>query len=94
MIMRETKEIPLISREDYQKTYYKNEENRVSSTSLQHFAIDSRSKLQDVIEPHRLNFYLVFIVTGGEGIQTFGVNQHYLRKNMLCFDLSKKDVLP
>ncbi|SHF10598.1 transcriptional regulator, AraC family [Fodinibius roseus] len=85
VMMRETNEIPLISRENYQKRYYKNEESRVGPISLQHFAIDCRSKLRDTIEPHRLNFYQMFIVTGGEGVQTFGINRHYLRENMLCF---------
>jgi AraC-like DNA-binding protein len=27
----------------------------------------------------------VFIVTGGEGVQTFGLKEHYIKKNMLCF---------
>jgi AraC-like DNA-binding protein len=38
-----------------------------------------------MISSHRLDFYMLFIVTGGEGIHTFGPKEYYIRQNMLCF---------
>jgi AraC-like DNA-binding protein len=41
--------------------------------------------LKNRIEPHRLNFYVVFLVTEGEGIHSFGLQEHYIKKNVLGF---------
>ena len=82
------KKIPLLKSNSYQQSYYSDDGNKSqkgSSYPLQHFEIDCRNKLQDAIKAHRLDFYLVFIVTGGEGVQLFGTQEYYLEKNMLCF---------
>lgn len=51
----------------------------------QYFEIRNRCLWNDVIEAHRLDFYIVFLTTEGHGTQTLGVNEYAVSKNMLGF---------
>jgi AraC-like DNA-binding protein len=87
--MRRNDEIPVFKKNFYNRHYFRHdyiEQKPLSAEGqLQQFAIHQRCMLKTNIEPHRLNFYAVFLVTEGEGIHTFGLQQHYIKKNMLCF---------
>jgi AraC family transcriptional activator of pobA len=87
-------DIPRLSGQAYHQLYFQGEGRSLApvpsgSSTIEHFEIhrrdDFRYKCKDTIEANRLDFYLIFIVTGGEGIHTFGDEQHYVRENMLCF---------
>ncbi|WBO83826.1 helix-turn-helix domain-containing protein [Hymenobacter yonginensis] len=86
--------IPILSGRAYHQLFFQGEGRSLApvpsgTTTIEHFEIhrrdDFRYKCKDTIEANRLDFYLVFIVTGGEGIHTFGAETHYVRENMLCF---------
>jgi AraC-like DNA-binding protein len=81
--------IPLFKYQTYQNSYLKEEyrknESLASSSSIKHFDIHKRCTFNDTIQSHRLDFYAVFIVTKGEGIHSFGIREHYIKNNMLCF---------
>lgn len=86
--------IPQLSGQAYHRLFFQGEGRSLApipsgSSTIEHFEIhrrdDFRYKCKDTIEANRIDFYLVFIVTGGEGIHTFGDEQHYVRENMLCF---------
>ena len=49
------------------------------------FEIQYRCLWRNDIPAHRLDFYMIFLVTSGEGIHSFGSQEHYVRKNTLCF---------
>ncbi len=50
-----------------------------------HFEISRRCIGHPRMEAHRLDFYLVFLITAGGGMHSFGLKEHYIRENMLCF---------
>ncbi|WP_019949542.1 AraC family transcriptional regulator [Hymenobacter aerophilus] len=86
--------IPRLSGQAYHQLYFQGEGRSLApvlsgSSTIEHFELhrrdDFRYKCKDTIEANRIDFYLIFIVTGGEGIHTFGDEQHYVRENMLCF---------
>ncbi|TGE22386.1 AraC family transcriptional regulator [Hymenobacter aquaticus] len=86
--------IPLLSGQVYHQLYFQGEGRSLNplpsgSSTIEHFEIhrrdDFRYKCKDTIAANRIDFYLVFIVTGGEGVHTFGAEEHYVRENMLCF---------
>jgi AraC family transcriptional regulator, transcriptional activator of pobA len=87
--MAKNEQIPVLKNDSYRTSYFKHaplHNNILSSTApLQYFEIDRRCTWKNSIQAHRLDFYLMFIVTGGEGIHTFGLKEHYIKKNMLCF---------
>lgn len=87
--MVKTEKIPLYKSDSYHRYYFKEDPEKSKSqreiSSIQHFEIHGRCIWKNIIPAHRLDFYLVFIVTGGEGIHSFGLKEHYIRKNMLCF---------
>ncbi|MEN7550861.1 AraC family transcriptional regulator [Rapidithrix thailandica] len=56
-----------------------------SATALQHFEIHPRQACNSKVNIHRIDFYMIFIVTRGEGIHTFGLKEHYIKENMLGF---------
>jgi AraC family transcriptional activator of pobA len=50
-----------------------------------HFEIHRGNIRHPPMEVHRPDFYLVFLVTAGEGIHSFGIKEYYIHKNMICF---------
>jgi AraC family transcriptional activator of pobA len=86
--------IPRLSGQAYHQLYFQGEGRSLASvpsgsSTIEHFEIHRRDgfryKCKDTIAANRIDFYLLFIVTGGEGIHTFGNERHYVRDNMLCF---------
>src|SRR5688572_27119912 len=80
--------IPTLKGDTYRKSYFKHLESSPSSVELssdRYFEINRRCVWPDVIAAHRLDFYMIFIVTRGEGIHTFGPKEYYIRENTLCF---------
>lgn len=80
--------IPILKSASFGKEYFKDKYAKPAlsaASSFQHFEINRRCLWKNSIEPHRLDFYMVFLVTEGEGIHTFGLKDHYIKKNMLCF---------
>jgi AraC family transcriptional activator of pobA len=55
-----------------------------------HFEIhrreDYRYQCKEVIPAHRLEFFMVNLVTAGEGIKTIGAHEYYLKRGMFCFE--------
>lgn len=84
--------IPTLSRRRY-KDVYVNPDKITRTPALrssrfeatEHFEVEHRCLWRNDIPAHRLDFYLIFLVTAGEGIHSFGNQEHYIRKNMLCF---------
>jgi AraC family transcriptional activator of pobA len=80
--------IPLYKSNSFGKVYF-DTAPKLSSTDLaagtQYFDIHFRCNCKGSIQAHRLDFYMIFLVTEGEGVHTFGLQEHYIRKNMLCF---------
>ncbi len=86
--MPNNKQIPLLKTNSYRRSYLKQEVDQHAATNtqgLQHFDIQHRCIWNDSIAAHRLDFYMVFLVTKGEGFHSFGVQKHYLKENRLCF---------
>lgn len=78
--------IPTLKSDAYRKSYFKDEVPApLPASDLRHFEIHHRCALPDVINAHRLDFYMLFMVVQGEGIHTFGTKEYYIRENMLCF---------
>ncbi len=51
----------------------------------QYVEIRNRCLWNDVIEAHRLDFYIIFLTTEGEGRQTLGLNDYTVAKDRLGF---------
>ncbi|HEY5822788.1 MAG TPA: helix-turn-helix transcriptional regulator [Cyclobacteriaceae bacterium] len=79
--------IPILKSNTYQKSYFKQETARPSltSSSNHYFEINKRCLCKESIAPHRLDFYMVFLVTRGEGTHTSGSKEHHIHENMLGF---------
>jgi AraC-like DNA-binding protein len=78
----------LLQGDSYGETYFRHQPTGLPlpETALTgHFQLHNRCIWKNAIPAHRLDFYLVFLVTAGEGIHAFGLQEHYIRKNMLCF---------
>ena len=87
--MPEKKDVPLLKSDRYRQVYFKQapaaEVTHGNWPSLEHFEIHHRCIWNDVVPAHRLDFYMVFLVTAGEGVHHFGIQEHRLGKHMLCF---------
>ncbi|WP_316836524.1 AraC family transcriptional regulator [Pedobacter nutrimenti] len=91
--MRKKNEIPVLTSHSFRDAYFQGsteiDRQAAIRESVSHFEIhrrdDFRYKCKETIASNRLDFYLVFIVTGGEGIHTFGDQEYYLKPGMLCF---------
>ncbi|HEY9044767.1 MAG TPA: helix-turn-helix transcriptional regulator [Ohtaekwangia sp.] len=79
--------IPVLQTTSYTRSYFENDipSSKISIPGIQHFDIHQRCNYKHAIASHRLDFYMVFLVMQGEGRHTFGAQEHYLSKNMLCF---------
>jgi AraC family transcriptional regulator, transcriptional activator of pobA len=79
--------IPTLKSDSFRRSYFKH------SVTLQpkdvspdlYFEINHRCVWPAVIDAHRLEFYMIFIMTRGEGVYTFGPKEYYVRENTLCF---------
>jgi len=82
-------DVPLLKSDRYRQVYLKQAPagsmTKNSSPSLGHFEIHHRCIWNDVVPAHRLDFYMIFLITAGEGVHRFGLQEHRLRKHMLCF---------
>ena len=86
--MPNDKQIPLLKTNSYRRSYFKPDEDHhlvPASSGIQHFEIKHRCIWNNFIPVHRLDFYMVFIVTKGEGLHSFGLQKHYIKETMLCF---------
>lgn len=91
--MEKKKEIPVFNARSFRNVYFQapEETERLEAirASVAHFEIhrrdDFRFRCKNTIASNRLDFHLIFIVTGGEGIHTFGEKEYYLKPGMLCF---------
>jgi len=81
---RSTPRIPLLKGQQYKSHYFKESPKPVDNISGQ-FELHNRCTLRDSISVHRVDAYMIFLVTSGEGLYTLGPREHYLRKNMLGF---------
>jgi hypothetical protein len=61
----------------------------LSKSSQAHFEIHHRDEYllqsNQFLVPNRQDLFLIFLITGGEGVQTFGNDDHYLKPGILCF---------
>ena len=88
MSMKKTKDIPLLKKETYAKAYFKHAPQSPSISKLSafnYFEIHNRCLWTDLIEAHRLDFYMIFLVTEGAGKQSLGVNDYSVGKNTIGF---------
>lgn len=80
--------IPILKKESYKKSYFKHDVPAPLSKALssdRYFEINHRCVWPNVINAHRLEFYMIFMSTFGEGIHTLGARAYYVGENMLCF---------
>ncbi|HZB15186.1 MAG TPA: AraC family transcriptional regulator [Chryseolinea sp.] len=79
--------IPTLKGDTYRKSYFKHGQppSSLALSADRYFEINRRCLWPEVIDAHRLDFYMIFIVTRGEGIHTFGPKEYYIRQNSLCF---------
>lgn len=85
--MRSAKhKIPVITGRNFRdKYFYPAETGGYQGLFDIHRREDEAYRCQPLITANRLDFYMVVLVTGGEGIKTFGTKEYYIRKGMLCF---------
>ncbi|HEY9488877.1 MAG TPA: AraC family transcriptional regulator [Chryseosolibacter sp.] len=86
--MVKQEQIPILKNNSYHRSYFQHLPGRPVNAEFfngPYFEIHQKCIWKNNIPAHRLDFYMVFLVTRGEGIQTFGLKEHYIRKNMLCF---------
>jgi len=61
-----------------------------SYTGPGHFEIhrrdDYRYQCREVVPANRLEFFMVNLITGGEGIKSFGLHEYYAKRGTLCFE--------
>ncbi len=85
---KQSKDIPVLKRETYAKTYFKHEPKLsapINASPVTYFEIHNRCLWTDVIDAHRLDFYMIYLVTEGSGKQSIGVNDYEIEKNTLGF---------
>lgn len=89
------KDIPTLTTRTYKEKYFKpSTESKAIPNSLcsdtNHFEIhrrdDYRYQCKEVIPSNRIEFFMVNLVTGGEGIKTFGTREYYVKRGVLCFE--------
>lgn len=87
--MKGQRDIPTLSSQHFKRVYVKSDRQMPSdlpqSTSNGYFELMHRCIWSNHIPAHRLDFYMVFLVTSGEGLHTFGSETRMIGPNMLCF---------
>lgn len=84
-------EIPTYTTESFRDKYFDVDPSKESAlrNSLSHFEIHCKDEYhfqcRNLVGPNRLDFFMINIITGGEGIKIFGPQEHYLKKGSLCF---------
>jgi len=81
-------QIPVVDINTFTRTLLRNQGTRDHlwpQDLTGHFEISRRCIGHPPMKAHRLDFYLVFLVTAGGGMHSFGLKEHYIRENMLCF---------
>lgn len=81
--------IPTLSPDRFKKVYVRqdaeNPSNCLQDTSDGYFELTHRCLWPDSIAAHRLDFYMIFLVTSGDGLHTFGSETHVIKPNTLGF---------
>jgi AraC-like DNA-binding protein len=78
--------IPVINGSNFRDKYFYPADVPIDSGRFEiHRREDEAYRCQPLITSNRLDFYMVVLVTGGEGIKTFGTKEYYIRKGVLCF---------
>lgn len=89
------KEIPTFTTVTFKQNYFRpnadgNLKNETEYHGTGHFEIhrrdDYRYQCREMIPANRLDFFMVNLITGGEGIKSFGVHEYYAKRGMLCFE--------
>ncbi|WP_343667995.1 helix-turn-helix transcriptional regulator [Chitinophaga sp.] len=85
--MKSTKnKIPVLTGRNFQDKYFYPANSRTAPRRFEIYRReDEEYRCLPVVTANRLDFYMVVLVTGGEGIKTFGTKEYYIRKGMLCF---------
>ena len=85
--MSRKQNVPILKHDSYIRSYFKDQADPglVHTPAAGHFQLHHKCLWKNVIQTHRLDFYMVILVTAGEGIQTLGLRQYYVQKNSLCF---------
>lgn len=89
--MKFNNKIPVLTKWNFRDKYFSPAGSRAAEgrTHAPLFEIHRREedayRCQPVITANRLDFYMVVLVTAGEGIKTFGSKEYHIRKGMLCF---------
>jgi AraC family transcriptional activator of pobA len=79
-------QIPLLNDNLFHHYYFGHPSVAIDRTFPdEYIEVHSRCILKNSIPAHRLDFYMIFLVTSGEGIHISGSKEYYTRKNMLCF---------
>lgn len=81
--------IPTISSNQFKKVYLKDDVEapltKVAENSDGYFELMHRCLWPNNISAHRLDFYMIFLVTAGEGQHTFGSETHLVKPNTIGF---------
>src|SRR5688572_14063580 len=88
MSHKKTKDIPVLKAPGYHRVYFKHGvENEILPSNMpgQYVEVRNRCLWNDVIGVHRLDFYIIFLTTEGQGRQTLGLNEYTVTKDRLGF---------
>ncbi|MCW3465114.1 AraC family transcriptional regulator [Chitinophaga nivalis] len=91
--MRNNKsKIPTFKVNNFQRSFFVGRDEKGDTYPLpatQFFEIERIdnlfNKCEECREPHRIDFYFLLLLTGGEGVHTFDDQEHYIKENTLCF---------
>lgn len=85
------KHIPTYTTESFRDKYFEVDPGADTAmrSSVSHIEVHRRDdyhfKCREMVTPNRLDFYMINLITGGEGIKTFGTQEYYLKPGMLAF---------
>lgn len=85
MGVKNEQKIPILNPSGFSERYFRHVTREEVSAMQVHFDIQNRCIVKNQIPAHRLNFFMIFLVTSGEGVQSLGNSEYYLRRNALCF---------
>lgn len=89
------KDIPTFTTATFKQNYFRPYadsviENNAADSGSGHFEIhrrdDYRYQCRESIPANRLDFFMVNLITAGEGIKSFGMHEYYAKRGMLCFE--------
>jgi len=84
-MIRNSDQIPLLDGTYYRDHYFNHAPANGADTLATHFEIHNRCILRDSVPAHRVDFYMIFLVTSGDGVHMLGDKSYTVTKNMLCF---------